>query len=111
MTRITPSRRITLQFGQIFLTDGRTFISLSSFLSRNLFDPAPGPVSLRELDPHLVTGHQPDEVRAEAVGDMSQDHHPVLEPHPVQRVREWLDDPTAHEIGPLGHKQRLYLIP
>src|ERR1700730_11998257 len=28
-TRMTPSRLITLQLGHIFLTDGRTFISLS----------------------------------------------------------------------------------
>jgi hypothetical protein len=105
MTRITPSRRITLQFGQIFLTDGRTFISKSLLLSLYSFDPAPGPVALRELDPHPIAGHQPDEVRAEAVGDMGQDPGPVLELHPVQRVRERLDDPTAHDIGPLGHER------
>jgi len=30
ITRTTPSRLITLQFGQIFFTDGLTFISVRS---------------------------------------------------------------------------------
>lgn len=107
MTRTTPSRLIILQFGQIFLTDGRTFIYC--FLSLNLTDAASGVVLLGQLDGDPVACPEPREVRTQAVGDVSQDPAPVLELHPKDAVREGLHDHPANRAGRHGHKRGLYL--
>ena len=44
----------------------------------------------------------------EAIGDMSQDHRPVLQLDPVNTVGKRLDDDPLNERGALGHERRLY---
>jgi hypothetical protein len=58
MTRITPLRRITLQFSQIGFTDERTFMPNSCLLSLLVAvdDPPAGQVVRRQLDGDLVPG-------------------------------------------------------
>lgn len=80
-----------------------------SFLSRSyLANPASRPVALRQLDPHLVAGNQPDKVGAETVSDVSEDPDPVLQLNPVHTVWERLENPTVDERGGPGHERRLY---
>jgi hypothetical protein len=45
---------------------------------------------------------------AEAIGDVSQDHRPVLQLNPVHTVGKRLDDDPLHDWGALGHERRVY---
>src|SRR5262249_16665462 len=79
-----------------------------SSLSRSyLANPASRPVALRELNPHLVAGNQPDEVGAETISDVSEDPDPVLQLNPVHTIWERLENPTVDERGRPGHERRL----
>src|SRR5262249_9967363 len=80
-----------------------------SFLSRSyLPNPASRLVALRELNPHLVAGNQPDEVGAETISDVGDDPDPVLQLNSVHAVWERLENPTVDERGGPGHERRLY---
>src|SRR5690242_20577614 len=108
MTRITPLRRITLQFSQIGFTDERTFIVLSSprtprheaprvrrarraSLLVAVDDATAGQVVGRQLDRHLVPGKDLDEVHPHLPGDVGEHHVLVLEFDPEHRVGQGLD--------------------
>jgi hypothetical protein len=41
----------------------------------------------------------------EAVGNVSEDPHPILELHPEHPVGKNLEDPTCRQIGTLGHER------
>src|SRR5262249_45314701 len=80
-----------------------------SFLSRSyLPNPASRPVALRQLNPHLVAGHQPDEVSVETISDVCEDPDPILHLNPVHTVWERLENPTVYELRRPGHGRRLY---
>ena len=65
--------------------------------SPNLSNPPSRSVALRKLDAHLVTGEEPCEVGAGAVGDVSEDLGPVLELDPVHAVGKRLHHDPLHE--------------
>jgi len=77
------------------------FRGLPSF---NFPDPPSRSIVLRQLDLHPVAGHEPDEVGAQTVGDVSEDLRPIFELDPKDSVREGLQDPTANEVGRLRHE-------
>ena len=65
--------------------------------SPNLSNPPSRPVAFRELDAHPVSGEEPGEVGAGAVGDVSEDLGPVLELDPVHAVGKRLHHDPLHE--------------
>src|ERR1022692_4718787 len=77
MTRTTPSRRITLHFSHIFLTEGRTFIRASRLLVP-VGDAPTTEVVGRELDLHAVAGQDPDVVHPHLPGDVREHLVPIL---------------------------------
>ena len=80
-----------------------------SFLSRSyLPNPASRPIALRQLNPHVIAGNQPDEVSAETISDVSEDPDPILQLNPVHTVWERLENPTVYELRRPGHGRRLY---
>src|SRR5205085_6612844 len=78
--------------------------SSSSYLS----NPASRTVAVRELDAHPVAGDQPDEVGAEAIGDVGEDPDPVLQLDPVHSVGKSFEDPAVDDLGRSGHERVLY---
>src|SRR6476659_6789373 len=78
ITRTTPLRRMTLHFGQIRLTDARTFMT-SFLLPQPIDDATPGEVVGGKLDEHLVAGQDADEVLPHLAGDVGEDLMLVLE--------------------------------
>ena len=67
--------------------------------------PASAVVVFRQLHAYLVTGPQPGEVGAEAVGDVSEDPGPVMELHPEDTVRERFQNHASNQFGALGHER------
>jgi hypothetical protein len=83
MTRTTPSRWINLHLSQIFLTDARTFISLSDLL----YYPAPRQIVLAELDFHAVARQQPDPIPYRSPRSMRKDLRFISQLEPVEQAR------------------------
>jgi hypothetical protein len=72
----------------------------------------PGPVALGQLNSHPVASVKPDEMGAEAIGDMSEDLDPVHELDPEHAVgKRFENDPVDQPkgVGGLGHERLLYL--
>lgn len=115
-TRTTPSRRITLQFGHIFLTDGRTFISFcipscegpQPDPLQSLPNPPPGPIPLSQLHLDLVTRDEPHVVHCEPVRHMRQDPAAVLDLDPEHTFGQRFDNPATRDLTVRGHERRLY---
>src|SRR5271156_3518497 len=91
--RTTPSRRTTLQFLQIFLTEARTFISFFSLYSRGALahpvcDSAAGQVVRRQFYRDLVASQDLDVMHSHLARNMSQHLVPVVERHSEHRIGE-----------------------
>src|SRR5215207_1631313 len=97
MTR--PCRRMTLHFSHIFLTLGRTFMTL---LLRSLVavrDATSGEVVRGELYLHLVPRQDPDVVHPHLPGDVRQDLVAVVQLDAEHGVRERLQDRALEHDG------------
>jgi hypothetical protein len=113
MTRTDPCRRITLHFSHIFLTEGRTFISVGSLslqleacgeqpplrscptyclLLVAVRDATAREVVRRELDLDAVTRSDADVVHAHLPGNVGEDLVPVLEFDTEHGIGERFDD-------------------
>src|ERR1051325_3023561 len=85
-----PSRRISLHFSHIFLTDGLTFISLSS-LPVPIDDAPPREVVRRELHQDPVPRQDPDVVHPHLPRDVGQDLVSVVKLHPEHGIGQRLN--------------------
>src|SRR5579884_409457 len=99
---------MTLHFSHIFLTDGRTFMTLR--LLRPLLvavgDATTAEVVGRELHLHPVAGQDPDVVHPHLPGDVREHLVAVLQLDSEHRVRQRLDDrPLDEDRVVLGLRQ------
>jgi hypothetical protein len=69
MTMTLPLRLMTLHFSQIGLTDGLTFMGVSS-LFKTVRDPTAGQVVRGQFHGHSVAGQNTDEVHPNLSGDV-----------------------------------------
>src|SRR5258708_37854091 len=109
-----------LQRSQIFLTEARTFMVLGdrSWLRELLEDATSAGVGGRELHLNPVPREDADGLQARLSDRVGEDLVPVLQFHPVERIREGVADPSderlptpcrrAHRTGlALSHKPRV----
>src|SRR5215510_9695803 len=72
ITRTTPWRRITLHFSQRRFTEALTFMAVSHSLV-SVGDSSSRQIIRRQLNLHLISRQNTNEIHPDFAGDMSQD--------------------------------------
>src|SRR5439155_15552503 len=80
---------MTLHLSQIFLTDARTFMISSLFIT--IHDATPSKVVGRKLHCNLIAGKNAYEVLAHLAGYMRQHLMLVFQFYPKHRIGQWFD--------------------
>jgi len=86
-----------LHLSQIFLTDARTFMSVSFFtypvqlFPEQLYNPASSPVMRRDRHQNPVARPEPDKIRFRRPSHMRQDPVLISQPQPERRARKELN--------------------